>query len=103
MPCDGITTNSTQYNPPSDLQREIIAMSRYVLDDKNNHEDKLFNAAFCYSLNTNTHYYNFYSLLNTTSPHASPITQNTFDVALLRSIRDNKDYDIRVNNHPLRK
>ena len=42
-------------------------MSRYVLDDKNNHEDKLFN------------------------------------VALLRSIRDNKDYDIRVNNHPLRK
>lgn len=93
---------TSQYNPPSNVQKEIIALSRFILDDKNNHTDNLYNAGFCYNFNPKTHYYEYYSLVNTTSPHASPISQNTYDVALLRTVKEDKDYDIHINSHPLR-
>ena len=35
---------TSQYNPPNNIQKEIIALSRFVLDDKNNHTDNLYNA-----------------------------------------------------------
>ncbi|OAO13916.1 ATP-binding Cassette (ABC) Superfamily [Blastocystis sp. ATCC 50177/Nand II] len=92
---------TSQYNPPNNIQKEIIALSRFVLDDKNNHTDNLYNAGFCYNFNPKTHYYEYYSLVNTTSPHASPISQNTYDVTLLRTVKEDKDYDIHINSHPL--
>ena len=41
-------------------------------------------------------------MLNTTSPHATPILINALDVSLLRMVNDDDEYDIHVNNHPLR-
>ena len=41
-------------------------------------------------------------MLNTTSPHATPILINALDVSLLRMVHDDNEYDIHVNNHPLR-
>lgn len=42
-------------------------------------------------------------MLNTTSPHATPIFINSLDVSLYRMTHDDDDrYDIHVNNHPLR-
>lgn len=90
------------YNPPVNYEMEIIALSRFMLDDAKNHSDSLYNAGFFNSINLDRNYVSLYNMVNTTSPHAVPIFMNAFDVGLLRMYHNNDQrYDIHVNNHPL--
>ena len=73
-----------------------------MLDDKINHKDTIYNAGFFSSINLKKNYVKFWGMLNTTSPHATPILINALDVSLLRMVHDDDEYDIHVNNHPLR-
>lgn len=76
-------------------------MSRYLLDDRQNHIDALYHAGFFQILDLRNHQVDFYSMVNTTSSHGSPIMMNALDVALLRYSLNDSSADIHINNHPL--
>ena len=80
---------------------EIIALSRFLLDDRSNHTDALYHAGFFRSIDLAAPRFDFFSMVNTTSAHGSPIVLNALDVALLRYFRNDDAMDIHISNHPL--
>lgn len=76
-------------------------MSRALLDERSSHRDSCYHAIFPNALDLKNNRGTFYLMSNHTSPHATPIMINALDTALLRATRQDEDYDIHVNNHPL--
>ena len=79
----------------------MLAMSRALLDDRSSHPDSCYHAIFPNALDLSINRGTFYIMSNHTSPHATPIMINTLNTALLRATRNDMDYDIHINNHPL--